>query len=166
MEIQDLIARFAMQPLPEGGWFSQGYISPELLAREQLPERYREDKPFGTAILYLISAENFSALHRLPTDEIYHFYLGDPVEMLLIDTSGAAQRVTLGPDVLNGQQVQFVAPRGAWQGSRVQPGGQFALLGTTMAPGFTPTDYEEARREELISQFPHLEPEIRALTRI
>jgi len=166
MEIEDLIARFAMQPLPEGGWFAQGYISPELLAREQLPERYREDKPFGTAILYLISAENFSALHRLPTDEIYHFYLGDPVEMLLIDAGGAAQRVTLGPDVLNGQQVQFVAPRGAWQGSRVRPGGRFALLGTTMAPGFTPVDYEEAHRAELTAQFPHLAQEIRALTRI
>lgn len=165
MTIDDLITHFQMQPLAEGGWFAQGYISAERLTRAALPARYAAEKPFGTAILYLISAENFSALHRLPTDEVYHFYLGDQVEMLLIAPDGAAERVTLGPDVLGGQRVQFVAPRGMWQGSRVAPGGQFALLGTTMAPGFTPGDYVEARRAELLAQFPQLEAEIRALTR-
>jgi hypothetical protein len=96
---------------------------------------------------------------------VYHFYLGDPVELLLLFPDGAGRRVVLGPDILHGQQVQFVAPRGVWQGSRLLPGGRFALLGTTMAPGFDPTDYEGGRRHELLARYPDHAALIRALTR-
>ena len=113
-------------------------------------------KPRATAIVYLLSADpgSFSAIHRLPADEIYHFYLGDPVELLLLKQDGTSEIVTLGHDVLNGQQIQFAVPAGAWQGSRLVPGGDFALMGTTMAPGFIDEDYLPGERESLARQYP------------
>ena len=100
--------------------------------------------PLGTAIYFLLSGNAFSHLHRLPTDEVYHFYMGDTVDLLLLSPAGEVKVVTLGNDLVNGQMPQTVAPAGWWQGSRVRPGGQYALLGTTMAPGFIPADYEHA----------------------
>ena len=100
--------------------------------------------PLGTAIYFLLSGNAFSHLHRLPTDEVYHFYLGDAVELLLLSPEGEVKVVALGNDLAAGQVPQAVAPAGWWQGSRVRPGGQHALLGTTMAPGFIPADYEHA----------------------
>ena len=146
-----LIEQLRLEPLPvEGGHFRQ---------------TWRSDA--GTAIYYLLSddPDSFSALHRLPTDEIYHFYLGDPVEMLLLQADGRVEDVTLGPDVLKGEHVQFVVPHGAWQGSRLRDGGRFALLGTTMAPGFDPRGYEGGSRERLIAEYPAAAAAIRRLTR-
>ena len=124
-------------------------------------------KPRATAILYLLSddPDSFSALHGLPTDEIYHFYLGDPVDLLLLKPGGASEVVTLGQDILNGQRVQFVVPAGVWQGARLAPGGEFALLGTTMAPGFIDEDYIPGDRASLLGQYPDRTELIKLLTR-
>jgi hypothetical protein len=165
---EELIRRLGLEPLPvEGGWFRQTYLSAEEIPAGALPARYAAAKPFGTAIYFLLTAEPdcFSALHRLPTDEIYHFYLGDPVELLALHPGGRSERVVLGQEIERGQQVQFTVPRGAWQGSRLLPGGSFALMGTTMAPGFTPPDFALGRREELLREFPQEAELIRALTR-
>lgn len=168
LDVEDLIRLYNLEPLlVEGGFFKQTYKSPETIAQAALPTRYRQNKPLGTAILYLFTADadSFSALHRLPSDEIYHFYLGDPVEMLQLYPDGRSERVVLGQDVLNGQRVQYVAPHGVWMGSRLVAGGRFALLGTTMAPGFGNTDYEGGEREELIAQYPQEAELITQLTR-
>ncbi len=159
---------FGMDWLPiEGGYFTQTYHSPESIGRDCLPERYEQERPFGTAIVYLFTTDPncFSALHRLPTDEIYHFYLGDPVEMLLLYPDGRNEHVILGQDIFADQRIQFVAPKGVWQGSHLVEGGRFALVGTTMAPGYADADYEGGDREGLISQYPGEELLIRRLTR-
>lgn len=145
----------------------QTYQASEVIPHVALPKRYQRDKRFGTAILYLLTSEpdSFSALHKLPTDEVYHFYLGDPLEILLLYPDYSSQKIILGQDVLAGQRVQFVVPRGVWQGSYLLPGGEFALLGTTMAPGFDPTDYLPAKRQELLAAYPQEESLIRKLTR-
>jgi predicted cupin superfamily sugar epimerase len=164
-----LIRFYGMKPLPiEGGFYTQTYRSPETIGKGVLPERYKEGRPYGTAILYLYNTEAdcFSALHRLPTDEVYHFYLGNPVEMLLLYPNGKSERVILGQDILNQQKLQFAVPRGVWQGSHLLAGGQFALMGTTMAPGYVDSDYEGGEREELIRQYPHESDLIRFLTRL
>lgn len=170
MDIVDKLIRFfKMQPLPvEGGFFVQTYQAPEWIGYETLPDRYGEGHPYGTAILYLLTADPncFSALHRLPTDEIFHFYLGDPVEMLLLYPDGRSERIILGQDILNGQKVQFVAPRGVWQGSHLIEGGTYALIGSTMAPGYTETDYTGGNREDLLRQYPQETDLVRRLTRI
>lgn len=164
MDVSELIRRLNLAPLPiEGGYFRQTWVSGDLVS---IP-RYASPRPAGTAIYYLLTSDpdSFSAMHRLATDEVYHFYLGDPVEMLLLPGNAPGERVVLGPGFFAGQHVQYVAPRYVWQGSRVLPGGRFALLGTTMAPGFDPADFTLGNRAQLLRQFPAHADLIRALTR-
>ena len=166
--IQKLIDFFGFEPLKvEGGQFLQTYKSPEKLPMDVLPQGYHEPHPMGTAILYLYTSDpdSFSAVHKLPTEEIYHHYLGDPVQMLLLYPDGRSERIILGSDVLNGQKVQFVVPRGVWQSSHLLPGGAYALAGTTMAPGYEDMDYQGGEREELIQRYPQEAELIRQLTR-
>jgi hypothetical protein len=154
-----------LKPHPEeGGFFKETYRSSHTLLRDMLPDDYTEERALATAIYYLLTPSTFSALHRLPTDELFHFYLGDPVEMLQLSPGGSGKTITLGPDITNGMQLQAVVRKGVWQGSRLCPGGQFALLGTTMSPGFEPDDYESGERDKLIADYPQFENLIRALT--
>src|SRR5438046_10492032 len=126
---EEIIALWQLRPLPlEGGYYRETYRS-----SDRLPTA---DKALSTAIYYLLTPRTFSALHRLPSDEIFHFYLGSPVQMLQLWTDGEGRVVTLGPDVLAGQSPQVLVPRGVWQGRYLLPGGAYALLGTTLAPAF------------------------------
>jgi uncharacterized protein len=165
---RELIASLGLLPLPgEGGYYRQTWAAQESVAAEALPARYGQPKNLGTAIYYLLTDEpdSFSAMHRLPTDEIYHFYLGDPVEMLLLLPEGASRRPILGNDVRHGQAVQLVVPRDTWQGSRLRPGGCFALMGTTMTPGFDPEDLILGERAVLQAGWPAEAQRIAELTR-
>ncbi|MGZ4819585.1 MAG: cupin domain-containing protein [Terriglobales bacterium] len=164
IDIDRLIRHLRLEPLPiEGGYFRQTWVADEKVSIA----RYPSPRPAGTAIYYLLTsdADSFSALHRLATDEIYHFYFGDPVEMLLLSDGRPAHRIILGPDLLRGQHVQYVVPRYVWQGSRLLAGGKFALMGTTMAPGFDPSDFTLGRRDELLRLYPGHADLIRGLTR-
>ena len=157
-----------MEPLrPEGGHLALTYRAKLSLPAHALSPQHPSDRPISGAILYLLTPDawGFSALHRLPTDEIYHFHLGDPIQMLLLHPNGTHQQITLGQDVMNGQQLQFNAPAGSWQGSRLIDGGEYALVGTTMAPAFMDSDYEHGIRAKLIEQYPAVAGEITALTR-
>jgi predicted cupin superfamily sugar epimerase len=167
MTPEDMIRLLDLQPLPvEGGHFRQTWCARDIIPASVLDARYGRAKPAGTAIYYLLTNEpdSFSALHRLPTDEVYHFYLGAPVQQLLLRPDGSHEVVTLGPELASGQRVQSVVPKGVWQGSRLWPGGRFALLGTTMAPGFDVQDYEGGDREWLIERYPAVTDLIRTLT--
>lgn len=160
-----VIELLGLAPLPiEGGFFRRSYTSAEQLPATALPARYAGGRDLSGAIYYLLRDTDFSALHRLQTDEIYHFYLGDPLELLLLHPGGGHALHVLGPDLAAGQQVQLVAPRGSWQGSRVRPGGRFALLGTTMAPAYDQRDFELGQRAELAAQYPAAAELIVALT--
>lgn len=162
----EVIAQLQLRPLPvEGGFYRETYRSPDLLPARTVA-RFDCVKSAATAIFYLLTPNTFSALHRLPTDEIYHYYIGDPVEMLLLEPSGAARELTLGSDLGAGQLVQVVAPAGVWQGSCLRSGGSYALLGTTMAPGFDFADFEAGERETLIRQFANHRSMIERLTRV
>jgi hypothetical protein len=160
-----IAALLNLKPLPvEGAYFVETYRSPELISGECLPERYGAARCFGTAIYYLITAATFSAMHRLASDEVYHFYAGDPVELLLIKPDGSHGVHVLGPDVLGGMEPQVVVPRAVWQGSRLRSGGEFALLGTTVAPGFEHADYQHGDRRDLTALCPAAAELIAALT--
>lgn len=104
-------------------------------------------------------------MHRLPTDEVWHFYLGDPIELLLLHPDGSDALVILGTDVLGGHRVQFTVPSGAWMGARLRPGGEYGVYGNTMAPGFVPSDFERGARAALCCRWPEREELITALTR-
>ncbi len=159
-------ALLKLQPLePEGGYYVETYRSEGTIPAASLAGRYRGARAYGTAIYYLLTPGTVSALHRLPGDEIWHFYLGDPAEMLQLGPAGAGRLIVLGQDIARGMQLQVVVPGGVWQGTRLLPGGRFALLGTTMAPGFDPGDYEEGRAEELLAGYSHFREAIQARLR-
>lgn len=154
-----IIAALNLRPHPvEGGYFRETYRCPDTL------DGPRGKRSLGTAIYYLLTPNSVSALHRLPTDEIYHFYLGDPIRMLQLEPNGTSRTIEIGSEVLAGRQPQLVVPGGVWQGSHLIDGGRFALLGATMAPGFDYADYEAGRREALARQFPEWTELIHRLT--
>ncbi|GGU64303.1 cupin [Streptomyces albospinus] len=185
---QELIEFYGLAPLPrEGGWYRRTWAGP------QRPD----GRPEGSAIVMLLTAEPgvFSALHRLPTDEIWHFYRGDPLTLLLLSEAGrtatvtataeagsgsgdsgnggngtggggaVARTVVLGSDVLGGQHVQFTVPAGTWMAAEVAEGGAWTLFGCTMAPGFTFEDYEHGDAGQLTARFPQETARIGALSR-
>ncbi len=152
---QAVIVLLGLRPLEgEGGFYRETY-------RLEAPD----GSPAATAIYYLLTSETFSELHRLPHDELYHFYLGDPVELLQLGPGGVAVRWTLGSDLALGMDMQALVPGGHWQGSRLRDGGSFALMGTTMTPGFQVVTYERGVRRELQVAFPDQSAEIARLTR-
>jgi hypothetical protein len=149
-----------LEPHPiEGGSFRQTWAAAETV------NLARGCRPAGTAIYYLLEPGAFSEMHTVAADEIFHFYLGDPVEMLQLRPDGSSARFVLGPDLQAGQHVQLVVPAGVWQGTRLVGSGQVALLGCTVSPGFDYADYSNAKAEELIKKWPQEAERIRALTR-
>ncbi len=149
----------------EGGWFAETWRSQETIPHAALPSRYPGPRAAGTAIYYLLEPQSFSEMHRLASDEVFHFYLGDPVEMLQLAPDGSARRIVLGPDLAGGMLLQTVVPQGVWQGSRLVPGGRFALLGCTVSPGFDYADYESGARAALTLSWPDWREMIALLTR-
>ena len=165
MTAEQIIEFFQMKPLPyEGGYYVETYRCEEKTAQAALPARYTGERNFSTAILYLLTPDMFSALHRLRSDEIFHFYLGDPVTMLQLHSNGSSEVITLGQDIFNDQRVQVTVPKNSWQGCFLNKGGKFALMGTTIAPGFELADFELAKREELLRQYPNQRDVILKLT--
>lgn len=162
---ESIIERFGLTPYPEeGGWFRETYRCGEEASADGLPERYGARRSFGTCIYYLLTGDTLSRLHRLKSDEIFHFYLGDPVRMLHLYPDGSSDVLTLGHDVVNGEHVQVVVPRGTWQGAVLVEGGEFALMGCTVAPGFDFADYETGDRAELLARWPDRAELIEQLT--
>lgn len=155
-----------LQPHPaEGGFFAETYRSKECIPAGLFPLHHNGVRSVSTAIYYLLTPESCSTMHRLPTDEIFHFYMGDPVEMLQLFPDRSGRVITLGANILDGMRPQVVVPGSTWQGARLRPGGSFALLGTTMAPGFDYADYEAGLRHELLDAYPRFREMIEALTR-
>ncbi len=165
LKADQIIAFFDLKPHPEeGGYFAETYRSSETLSKKALPSRYKGIRTFGTAIYYLLTPETFSAIHRLQSDEIFHFYFGDPVEMLQLWPDGSGKSLTIGSDILKGMHPQVIVQRGVWQGARLVKHGKLALLGTTVTPGFELADYESGRRDELLKSYPQFREWIIALT--
>ncbi|WP_417513909.1 cupin domain-containing protein [Minwuia sp.] len=163
-EIDNIIRTLGLKPHPEGGHYTEIYRSDERIGADVLPPRYGGARAFGTAIYYLLGPDDKSAMHRITSDEIFHFYLGYPVEQLQLFEDGSHRIVEIGPDLLAGQRPQMVVPRGVWQGARVKPGGRFALLGTTVAPGFDFDDFEMGPRDALVPMYPDVAEMICELT--
>jgi predicted cupin superfamily sugar epimerase len=167
MTAEDVKKLLGLQPHPrEGGWYVRTYEAAEVVAAEAFVDgRYQGPRRTGTAIYYLLEAETFSEMHRLQSDEVFHFYAGDAVEMLQLKEGGRGATIVIGNDLLQGQRPQAVVERGVWQGSRLVKGGRWALLGCTVSPGFEFEDYEAGDRAELTAEWPEFAAEIAALTR-
>jgi uncharacterized protein len=164
MDAQTILKQLGLQPHPEGGFYRETYRSQERIAAAALPPRYGKDRNLSTAIYYLLTPGSFSSLHRLQSDEVFHFYAGDPVTMLQLHEDGRAETIVLGQDIRAGQQLQVVVPRGVWQGMLLNDGGAFALLGATVSPGFDFADFELGTRAALVRQYPSCAALIERLT--
>ena len=160
MTAEEIKKLLNLEPHPvEGGAYSRTWASAHSVG---MP---RGDRPMSTAIYYLLEPGTFSEMHVLASDEIFHFYLGDPVEMLQLFPDGRSAVVTLGPDLAAGHHVQLVVPAGVWQGTRLVGDGKMALLGCTVTPGFDFADYRSAPYEDLAARWPLEAVRIKARTR-
>jgi uncharacterized protein len=148
MTLDEIIHRLKLIPHPEGGYFRETYRS--VIEAKTDPQRSA-----STAIYYLLLKNQQSAWHRVLYDEIYHFYCGSPLEVLLIDRNGLQKKHILGCDVLSGAEPQLIIPGGTWQSARCT--GEFSLIGCTVSPGFDFADFEMADQQEMKSRFPHLD---------
>jgi predicted cupin superfamily sugar epimerase len=163
---EEVIKKLDLRPLPdEGGYYRQTYKSDMEFPTNGFGIDLDSMRRISTAIYFLETPDGFSALHRVRSDEVYHFYAGDPVDMIQIDDSGILSRFILGSDILNNQSPQLVVPKGKWQASRLKAGGRWALMGSTVAPGFEFEDFELADRDRMLLQFPQLSQDIRSFTR-
>lgn len=155
-DAQYWINKLNMQPHPEGGFYKETYQSDKMISG--LERRY------STAIYFLLQGRQFSAFHRIRSDELWHFYTGSPLEVLMLHDSGELQTLRLGPHSEQGEQFQAVVPAGKWFASRLTQPDSFALVGCTVSPGFDFRDFEMANRQTLVQQFPQHEALITSLT--
>ena len=156
MTAEQLIQKLDLKHHPEGGYYRETYR-----AEGSVPGTKRA---FSTAIYYLLVPGAVSKLHRLSSDEVFHFYLGEPVQWLLLHPGGKVEKIVLGPLLEQGQQVQMTVPAGTCFGGSLMSGNGFALMGTTVAPGFEFEDFTMGKREELLASFPGAKEEILRLT--
>jgi uncharacterized protein len=161
---QQWIDRLNLQPHPEGGWYRQSYRAALTLPHSALPG-YPGDRAASTAIYFLLAADQFSALHRLRSDELWHFYAGSELIVHVIEPCGTYTTILLGNDVAAGEQFQAVVPAGCWFGSSLRHPDTYALVGCTVAPGFDFADFAMAKRNELTAQYPQHRAMIERLTR-
>ena len=156
-EIKDLIELYKLEPLPaESTLFTSTYRSKQELG---------SGKPYGTAIiaLYCNEPRSVSLFHKLPVDEIWHFYAGDPLRLVLLYPDGSSRDVIMGSNPTKGQHVQFVIPAGVWQAGHTVDSGRYSLFGCTMAPGFTGDMFEGGTREHLMKLYPEKAGDINRL---
>lgn len=162
--VQEIVASLEMQSHPEGGFYKETYRSSGVIPKEVLGDNFSGDRNYATAIYFLITANNFSAFHRIQQDEIWHFYEGDPLSVHII-IDGKYKKFDVGVDFGKGQLPQLVVPAGCWFASSVQQGGDYSLVGCTVAPGFDFEDFELGGKESLSRMFPDCQSVINKYTR-
>jgi predicted cupin superfamily sugar epimerase len=163
---QHWIDRFQLQPHPEGGYYRETYRAPLTLPHATLPG-HGGDRAASTAIYFLLTGDDFSAFHRIRSDELWHFYSGSRLIVHVIAPEGAYEQLLLGSSAKDGEQFQAVVPAGCWFGSSLHDTAtdSYALVGCTVAPGFDFADFEMAKRGELLAEYPQHRAIIERLTR-
>ena len=156
-----LIQQYHLQPHPEGGWYRETYRSRETISSLSLPGRFGAERNFSTAIYFLLEQGNFSAFHKIKSDECWHFYAGDPLELFILEQSGNLTTILLGP----AQAFQYIVPANCWFASRPATGSKYCFMGCTVAPGFDFADFEIGDSKELSTLYPRHEILIKELCR-
>jgi predicted cupin superfamily sugar epimerase len=148
----------------EGGAFREIYRSPLLAPLSALPASFTGDRNFCTSIYFLLQQHQFSAFHKIKSDEVWHFYYGDALIVYEIDQQGRLIEHRLGSDPDNKESFQCVISAGNWFAARLAPGGDYALVGCTVSPGFDFADFELAGQNELLHLYPEHTAMIKELT--
>ena len=159
------IQALGLVPHPEGGYFRETYRSAEVLETRHLPARFSGPRAHSTAIYFLLPGDQISALHRIKSDEIWHFYAGTTLTLTLIHPDGRLDTLRLGSEPERGEAFQAVVPEGCWYGAAVDDTRSYALVGGTVSPGFDFADFELADRATLLAAFPQHREAILRLTR-
>lgn len=162
--IETLIELYNLRAHPEGGYFKETYRDGGIIAKSALPNAFNGDRNFSTAIYFLLPEGKKSCLHRIKSDEVWHFYLGGPLTLVQISPEGNVEKIVLGQDVKNGQKVQHVVPKGYWFGASPNKGAVFSFVGCTVSPGFDFSDFEMGKKDNLLRQFPNAKKVIELLT--
>ncbi len=162
-DAQYFVGKFQMQLHPEGGWFKETYRSDEIILKEHLPNRFSDGRSFCTAIYFLLEGKQFSSFHRIKSDEMWHFYAGDALDVFVIDEEGKLEVIKIGSDLENGEKFQHVVKAGCWFASQPAKEHSFSLVGCTVAPGFDFEDFELAKANVLAKEFPQHKTIIRKL---
>ena len=152
--VQELIKKYNLQPHPEGGWYRETYRSAELIPAVALPGRFGGARTFSTAIYFLLEQGNFSAFHRIKSDECWHFYAGDPLEVYILQHNGTMEIIRLGNDSNKDEVFQYVVPANCWFASKPAVNSSYCFVGCTVAPGFDFADFEMAQADLLSNEFP------------
>jgi predicted cupin superfamily sugar epimerase len=163
--VSALVEQFSLLPHPEGGFYRETYRSAESIGMNALPERFPGERSFSTAILFLLEKNNFSAFHRIKSDECWHFYAGQALYVHVIHPNGKYELIRLGNNTAGGETFQAVVPAGCWFASETAEGGQFSFVGCTVSPGFDFADFELADGSVLSTEFPQFEKLITRLCR-
>ncbi len=153
-KINNIIKTLELAPHPEGGYFKETYRSTGEIEKNSLPYEYNEKRNYSTCIYFLLTSGNFSALHRIKQDEIWHFYDGSPIRLHMISTEGIHTIQLIGRDLKNGETPQFVVPGGYWFAAEVLEKDSYSLVGCTVSPGFSFDDFELKNSQELTLLFP------------
>ncbi|MDE3251257.1 MAG: cupin domain-containing protein [Bacteroidota bacterium] len=151
--VQHLVNHFQLMPHPEGGYYKETYRSSGFIHENALPDPFVGKRHFSTAIYFLLERGNFSAFHRIRSDELWHFYTGDPLIIHVLNPDGSYTKIQLG-NRDNDPCFQAMVPAGAWFASETAPGGQFSFVGCTVSPGFDFADFELAESASLMADFP------------
>lgn len=160
-----LITELGLRPHPEGGWYKEVYRSEEMVSANALPARYTDGRSLGTSIYYLLGRDDFSAFHRIQSDELWYFHKGDPLDLFVLMQDGTMRHSVLGSDKPNETCYQTCVPARHWFAARVRDGGHYALVGTAVVPGFDFADFEMGKAEMLLKKFPDHAGLIRQLCR-
>ncbi|MCF8365088.1 MAG: cupin domain-containing protein [Bacteroidales bacterium] len=161
MDATQIIEKLGLIPLSdEGGYYRETFKSADSLNGLCLPKGFSGKHSISTCIYYLITPESFSEIHKLPTEEIWHFYLGDTAEQIQISPEGEIKKIRFGDDLFSGEIPQVIVPGNTWQGTKLVDGGKFALFGTTMSPGFEFSDYVPGNQKKLEEAYPAVEHDI------
>ena len=143
-----------LQPHPEGGYYRETYKAKETIAASALPERFSGERSFSTAIYYLLKQGDFSAFHKIKSDECWHHYAGDTLLIHILHVNNKYECIKLGDAIDKDELLQFVVPANTWFAAELSPTSKFVLTGCTVAPGFDFADFELADKNELLQEFP------------
>jgi len=156
------IEKLKLQKHPEGGWYHEVYLSEDVIPQTGLPAGFRGERSFSTSIYYLLEGNDFSAFHRIKSDEIWHYYGGNSAVEIITIERGKIKKLILGNDPDKGQKLQLVVPKNTWFAAQLPDKKGFALAGCTVSPGFHFDDFELAG-ERLLKELPEIKEQIRPL---
>ncbi|MBS1579205.1 MAG: cupin domain-containing protein [Bacteroidetes bacterium] len=164
-EVKTLIQQFQLLPHPEGGYYKETYRSNGEIAQTALPSSFSGNRNFSTAIYFLLEKGNFSAFHKIKSDECWHFYAGQTLLVHIINEVGILQTIKLGNNILDNETFQFVVPANCWFASEPALNTEYSFVGCTVSPGFDFLDFELAKATELIALYPQHKEIIKRMCR-